>query len=87
MSGRNREIWRFQETYNSTEQEKYVDRTFNAELVTKFTGLTGDSLKYYMVKYRPTYVQLKGMNDYSFFTFIKKTVHSYRARTTPRGAQ
>ena len=87
MSGRNRDIWRFQETYNSTEQEKYVDRTFNAELVTKFTGLTGDSLKYYMVKYRPTYVQLKGMNDYSFFTFIKKTVHSYRARTTPRGAQ
>ena len=87
MSGRNREIWQFQETYNYIEQEKYVDKTFNKGLVTKFTGLTGDSLEYYMVKYRPTYDQLRSMNDYSFFTYIKKTVHNYRARTTPRGAQ
>ena len=87
LSGRNREIWQFQETYNRTEQEKYVDRTFNEELVTKFTGLSGDSLKYYMVKYRPSYDQLRGMNDYSFFTYLKKTVYNYRARFSPRGAQ
>lgn len=78
MSKRNQEMWKFQDEYNINEREKYVDFTFNKELVTKFTGLTGDSLNYYMKRYRPTYEQLRSMNDYSFFNFIKQSVRSYR---------
>ncbi len=87
LSNKNREIWRFQEEYDAYEKEKYVDKTFNESIVTKFTGLTGDSLHYYMRRYRPTYEQIRNMNDYTFFNFIKATVHQYRNANTPRGAQ
>lgn len=87
LDPRNREIWRFQDEYNAFEKEKYVDRTFNESVITRFTGLTGDSLHYYMRHFRPTYEQLRNMNDYTFFNFIKTTVHKYRNLSTPRGAQ
>lgn len=87
LSGKNREIWQFQDDYAVFEREKYVDRTFNAELVTKFTGLTGDSLKYFMRRFRPDYEQLRVMNDYAFFTFIKKSAYNYRNSGAGRGAQ
>ena len=87
MSSKNREIWQFQETFAEAEKEKYVDKTFNPALITKFTGLTGDSLKYYMVRYRPSYEELRKMNDYSFFTYIKKTAVIYRGRSRGRSAQ
>ncbi len=88
LSKRNREIWRFQEDYTEFEKEKYIDRTFNGETVTKFTGLSGDSLQLYLVKFRPDYEQLRRMNDYTFFNFIKTTVTLYRKGPDhPRGAQ
>jgi hypothetical protein len=87
LSSKNRAIWQFQEDYAVFEREKYVDRTFNAELITKFTGLTGDSLKYFMRRFRPDYEQLRTMNDYSFYTFIKKSVYNYRNSGAGRGAQ
>ena len=87
LSAKNREVWRFQEEFDEFEKEKYVDKTFNESVVTKFTGLKGDSLHYYLKRYRPTYDQLKIMNDYTFYNFIKTTVHQYRNRNTPRNAQ
>jgi hypothetical protein len=87
LSRRNREIWQFQEDYDAFEQEKYVDRTFNESIIGKFTGLTGDSLHYYMNRFRPGYDQLRGMNDYTFFNYIKNTARQYRSRNEARGAQ
>ena len=78
LSKRNREIWRFQADYDQFEQEKYIDNTFNAALITKFTGLTGDSLRVYLAQYRPAYQELRNMTDYTFFTYIKKTAKTYR---------
>ena len=87
LSGKNKEIWRFQDDYADFQQQKYVDKTFNEELVTKFTGLKGDSLHYYMRRYRPTYEQVRSMSDYAFFNYIKSTAGQYRSRQTPRGGQ
>lgn len=87
MSKRNREIWRFQESYADFEQEKYVDRTFNSTIVSKFTGLSGDSLRVYMVRYRPNYEQLRSMNDYNFYTYILHTSKIFRTPNTPRTSQ
>lgn len=87
MSGRNRAIWQFQDDYSEMEREKYVDMTFNEAVVTKFTGLTGDSLHYYMRKYRPSYEQLHSMNDYTFYNYIKNTVNRYRKPDNARSAQ
>jgi hypothetical protein len=87
MSGKNREIWQFQDDYDYFEKEKYVDRTFNEALVSKLTGLRGDSLHYYIARYRPSYAQLRAMNDYAFFNFIKETTKAYRNVNTPRTSQ
>jgi hypothetical protein len=87
LSKQNREIWQFQEDYEVFEKEKFVDKTFNEELVTKFTGLTGDSLHYFMRRYRPTYDQLKSMNDYTFYNFIKSEARHYRSISEQRNAR
>lgn len=78
LSHRNREMWQFQDDFEEFEREKFVDRTFNEEIITKFTGLKGDSLRHFMRRYRPTYDQLRSMNDYTFFNFVKGGVHHYR---------
>ncbi len=83
MSARNREIWQFQDDYKEFEEDKYIDRTFNRDLVTKITGLKGDSLTTYMRRYRPSYEQLHGMNDYTYFSYIKNTVRRFRGRDRP----
>lgn len=87
MSKKNRMIWQFQEDYTNFEKEKYVDFTFNRDLVNKMTGLSGDSLNNYMRRFRPSYDQLRGMNDYTFFTYIKTSVHRFRTRDVPRSSQ
>jgi len=78
MDKRNQEIWAFQDMYAATQEEKYIDYTFNKQLVTKLTGLQGDSLSMYMKRYRPTYGQLRNMSDYNFYGYVRKTVAIYR---------
>ncbi len=78
MSKRNRMIWQFQDDFANFEREKYVDRTFNPALVTKITGLKGDSLENYMLRYRPSYEMVRGMNDYAFYNYIKTTGKRFR---------
>ena len=78
LSKRNRQIWAFQKEYNFWEQQKYVDYTFNEKLVTTLTGLAGDSLQRYMRQYRPSYQQLRSMNEYTFYSYIKESVEIYR---------
>jgi hypothetical protein len=87
MSGKNREMWRFQDEYDDFEKEKYVDMTFNPEIISKITGLKGDSVRNYIRRYRPSYQQLRGMTDYALFSYIRSTVHSFRSPNIPRGAQ
>lgn len=87
MSKRNQEIWRFQDEYESFQKEKFVDRTFSPATISRFTGLTGDSLRNYMVRFRPSYDQLRGMNEYTFYNYIKVTSHKFRSRNTPRNSQ
>lgn len=81
LSKTNREKWAFQETYAAYEKEKYVDYTFSPSLVTSLTGLKGDSLNVYMRRFRPTYEQLRGMNLYEYYNFIKRSVEFYRRRS------
>ena len=87
LSKKNREIWQFQDDYKDFEKEKYVDKTFNEALVTKFTGLKGDSLRYFMRRYRPSYEQLKSMNDYTFYNYITISAHHYRKPDEQRNGQ
>jgi hypothetical protein len=87
MSKRNRQIWAFQKEYNLFEQEKYIDYTFTEKLVTSLTGLTGDSAKTYLRIYRPTYEQLRSMNEYTFYSYVKNSVEAYRGKRLRNGWQ
>jgi hypothetical protein len=87
LSRRSQEIWRFQEDYAEGEKEKYIDRTFNETLIKNITGLSGDSVRNYIRRYRPSYEQLRSMNDYTFYSYIKHTVQSYRHPNRERLSQ
>jgi hypothetical protein len=87
LSSKNRAIWAFQEDYAEFEKEKYIDRTFNENVIMKYTGLKGDSLHYYMRRYRPSYEQLRSMTDYAFYNYIRESVKHYRNVNTPRNSQ
>lgn len=80
MSKKNRQIWAFQEEFDWFQQEKYINYTFNEKLVTNLTGLSGDSLNTYMRMFRPTYNDLRNMSEYTFYTYIQKSVDLYRRR-------
>ena len=84
LSKSNRQKWAFQENYAYFQQEKYIDYTFNDALITQVTGLAGDSLLRYKQRYRPGYEQLRSMNEYNFYMYIKETVARYR-RSFSRG--
>lgn len=80
MSKKNRQIWAFQEEYEMYQQQKYIDYAFNEKLVNYVTGLTGDSLYQYMQMFRPTYQQLRSMNEYTYLNYIKQTAEAYKKR-------
>ena len=78
LSKKSREIWAFQDDYSATEKQKYIDYVFNPKTVAQLTGLSGDSLNYYMRRYRPDYQMLRTMNEYTFYTYIKNAADRYR---------
>jgi hypothetical protein len=84
LSKKNRQIWAFQKEYALFEQQKFIDYAFNEKVVTNLTGLKGDSLNTYLRVYRPGYEQLRSMNDYTFYSYIKETVRTYRTGRTYR---
>jgi len=78
MSKKNRQVWAFQVEYARFQEQKFIDYTFSDNLISSLTGLTGDSLRVYKQMYRPTYTQLRTMNEYTFLNYVKRTVTVYR---------
>lgn len=76
----NRNLIRFKQEFEFLEHQKYVDYTFNDRLITRLTGLTGDSLKSYARQFRPSYEALRGMKEYDLFRYIKQTGALWRQR-------
>lgn len=80
LSKRNQEVWAFQDNFKSSQQQKYIDYNFNTKLVAQLTGLQGDSADAYVRMFRPTYEQLRSMNEYTRLLYVKRTVALYRER-------
>lgn len=87
MSARNKEIWEFQDTYAEAEKERYIDYTFTREMVSGITGLTNDSLTRFMVRFRPGYEQLRSMNEYTLYNYVKMNARRFRNQDRPVNAQ
>ncbi len=78
LSKKNQGIWAFQKQYEYYQEQKYIDYTFNEKLIKQLTGLQGDSALNYIRRYRPTYQQLRSMDEYTLYSYIKHSVYQYR---------
>lgn len=83
MSKLNRQRAAFQKEYEQFQREKFIDLTFNEKIIHTLTGLQGDSLQFYMRRFRPTYQQLHSMNEYGFYSYIKNSAVFYRTGVRP----
>lgn len=83
MSKNNRMKWAFQDSYAQFEREKFVDYTFNENLVKQLTGLEGTDLQNYMKRYRPSYDALRNMSLYDYYNYIRETAKRFINRGKP----
>jgi hypothetical protein len=60
------------------EKEYYIDSRFPAVYVAKTTGLKGDSLQVFLVRYRPTYDFCRKASNEDIFLYINDKVRIYR---------
>ncbi|MDI9320068.1 MAG: hypothetical protein QM530_06275 [Phycisphaerales bacterium] len=73
LSKNNRMKWAFQDSYAQFEREKFVDYTFNENLVKELTGLEGKDVQNFMKRYRPSYEALRNMSLYDYYNYIKQS--------------
>lgn len=84
LSKRNRQIWAFQDDFEYTEQQKYVDRVFNPALIARLTNISQDSIATYAAYSRPSYEQLLVMNEYEFYSYIQRSAEAWQRRERAR---
>lgn len=60
------------------EEANYVATRFNRGLITRVTGLKGDSLNVFMDRYYPTTNWVKKASDYDIMVYVKTKVADFR---------
>lgn len=56
----------------------FIDEKFNRRLVSKVTGLTGDQLEVFMIKYRPSYYFVYGASEYDLVSYIQTAYSKFQ---------
>jgi hypothetical protein len=74
---RNRRMLAFQERLVEDEHDKFISHRFTRYTVKKITGLNGDSLESFMMRFRPSYEFTKIATDYEFYDYIKLAYQDY----------
>jgi hypothetical protein len=77
---RNRRLQAFQERLIEDEHDKFISHRFTRYTVKKITGLSGDSLENFMMRFRPSYEFTKIATDYEFYDYIKLAYQDYLGR-------
>ena len=70
--------YKLQKVLLRDEQGDYIATRFNRGLVSRVTGLKGDSLQTYMDKYYPTLDWVKKASDYDILLYIKSKATEFR---------
>lgn len=70
-----------QQTLHGQEKERFVEEHFAADQVQQMTGLTGDSLQYFMRVYKPLPEDIEQMTTYHILLYIKTKYHEYKGIT------
>lgn len=75
---RNRNLKSFQQRLEQQEQEKYVGYRFNKLFVKRITGLSGNALDSFMVRYRPSYFFTSNSSEISFNEYVLNAFYRYQ---------
>ena len=63
---------KLQKTLLQDEGDKYVDQAFSKQRIIALTKLTGDSLKNFMIQYRPSVATARSLTDYEMIAYIRR---------------
>ena len=69
---KNKSMEKFRERLEEQERQKFIDHRFSKALIKRLTGLDGDALNIFMLKYRPSYAFALTATEYDFQMYIKK---------------
>jgi hypothetical protein len=75
---KNRSTLAFRERLILQEQEKFIDHRFSPALIRRLTGLEGEPLKAFIVRYRPSYEFALFTSEYDFQLYIKTSAEKFR---------
>lgn len=75
---KNRSTLAFQERLLEEERNKYIDYRFNRGLVRRLTGLEGEALERFMIRYRPTYDFILLATEYDFQLYIRRAGEQFK---------
>ena len=78
LSGRQKRLWRFQKDYKAFEQQKYINARVHPKQITELFDLEGDSLKAFLLWYKPSYYFVRQASDYDLLVDIKAAVQRFR---------
>ncbi|MBX3255361.1 MAG: hypothetical protein KF862_14565 [Chitinophagaceae bacterium] len=74
---------RFKKRFEEQEKEYYIDYKFPHLYVAKITGLTGDSLRTFMFKYRPSYEFCRKNTREEMLVYINDSYRQFMNRKSP----
>ncbi len=71
---------RFKTNYEKQEREYYIDYKFSYNQVSRVTGLTGDSLRTFIFKYRPEYAFCRRSTHAEMLVYINDSYRDFMNR-------
>jgi hypothetical protein len=77
-SGRNAE--KLRNIIENDYRQNVIDYRFNRTFVNNITGLTGDKLTEFMIRYRPGYYITQTLSEYEFISLIRSNYRRYLRR-------
>jgi hypothetical protein len=82
LSRKQREEWEFRQKSVWWEQQKYIDYKFGERPIGKMTGLSEEKLREFIQIYKPSYYDLRQMNEYRYLYYIKSSLAEFCASCT-----
>lgn len=83
LSKRRKQVWRFQKIFQQYEQQKYLESRITPQVVTRLTGLTGDSLQVFLDHYHIDYYFARNASDILLYEAVRQQAEAYRRNEYP----
>ncbi|NNU33947.1 hypothetical protein HK413_06895 [Mucilaginibacter sp. S1162] len=69
---------KLQRTLLQDEEETYISGRFSKEKIKSITHLSDDSVRIFMIRYRPAKTKVEKMNDYDMLLYIRKCYADFK---------